>query len=166
MTIFNSIGYTLTELFRKPDNDNKLINKPVPPFIHQRMFLKRVEKKKLLVFITRLRTGCLVTFKKSCFFKKMSHLRCSIKKLFLLFSSEYCKILRRSILKSIWEWLLLKMCSWNWEKLKIIHKELKKQVYSTSISETSDFSYVNTNLVSHKVCVHIQYFFGMVRNKL
>ena len=41
------------------------------------------------------------------------------------------------------EWLLLKMCSWNWEKLKFIHevfeKNKTKQVKRTSISETSSW---------------------------
>ena len=34
------------------------------------------------------------------------------------------KSLRAPILKNICERLLLKMCSWNWEKTKIVHKEL------------------------------------------
>ena len=33
------------------------------------------------------------------------------------------KSLRAPILKNICERLLLKMCSWNWEKTKIVHKE-------------------------------------------
>ena len=33
------------------------------------------------------------------------------------------KFLRAPILKNIWELLLLKMCSLNWEKLNIVHKE-------------------------------------------
>ena len=40
------------------------------------------------------------------------------------------------------EQLLQEMCSWNWAKLKIIHKEfqlyIKKQTFSRSISETSE----------------------------
>ena len=47
MPIFSSIGYTLAELFRKPDIDDKFINKRVQLFIHQTMCLK-IEKKKLL----------------------------------------------------------------------------------------------------------------------
>ena len=34
------------------------------------------------------------------------------------------KFLRAPILKNIWEWMLLKMCSWNWETLKFIVKSL------------------------------------------
>ena len=33
------------------------------------------------------------------------------------------KFLRTPILKNMRKRLLLKMCSWNWEKLKFIHKE-------------------------------------------
>ena len=33
------------------------------------------------------------------------------------------KFLRAPILKSICEWLFLKMCLWNWEELKFIYKE-------------------------------------------
>ena len=42
-----------------------------------------------------------------------------------LFNSEYCEIkyLRVPTLKKICERLLLKMCSWNCEKIKIAHKE-------------------------------------------
>ena len=39
--------------------------------------------------------------------------------LFLI--QNIAKYLRPPILKSICERLLLKICSWNWEKLKIIH---------------------------------------------
>ena len=49
MPTFSFIGYTLAELFEKPDNqDSKFINKQVQLVIHQMMCLKRVEKKKLL----------------------------------------------------------------------------------------------------------------------
>ena len=51
------------------------------------------------------------------------------------------KFLTAPILKNICELLLLKMCSWNHEKLKFIHSSFnftfKKQVFSTSISEKS-----------------------------
>ena len=42
-----------------------------------------------------------------------------------LFNSEYCEIFKSSyfILKNICVPMLLKICSWNWEKLKFIHKE-------------------------------------------
>ena len=52
------------------------------------------------------------------------------------------KFLRAPTWKNICVWLLLKMCSWNWEKLKFIRSfnfTLKNQYqYSTSISETSE----------------------------
>ena len=38
------------------------------------------------------------------------------------FILSIAKFLRAPILKNICERLLLKMCSWNWEKLKFIHK--------------------------------------------
>ena len=38
MPIFSFIGYALTELFRKPDNDMKFINKQVRLCMHQTMF--------------------------------------------------------------------------------------------------------------------------------
>ena len=46
-------------------------------------------------------------------------------------------------MKNICERLLLKICSWNREKLKIVHKEFspyikKTQIFSTSISETNE----------------------------
>ena len=51
--------------------------------------------------------------------------------LFLILS--IAEFLREPILKNICERLLLKMCSWNWEKLKFIYKEfqfyIKKQVF-------------------------------------
>ena len=82
------------------------------------------------------------------------------------------KFLRAPILKSICERLLLKMFSWNWEKLKFLHKVLFlnltiKKVFSTSISkQVSMFVFISW-LVSLEVCFYIQqYFFGVVRNKL
>ena len=64
MPIFSFIGYTLTELFRKPEIDHKFINKRVRLFIHQTMSLKSGEKKKILGRLGRLQNGCLITFKK------------------------------------------------------------------------------------------------------
>ena len=48
MPIFSFIGYTLTELFRKPDNLRQIYKQTSLTFIHQTMYLKRVEKKKIL----------------------------------------------------------------------------------------------------------------------
>ena len=74
-----------------------------------------------------------------------------------LFYSEYCKTFKSTILKNICEWLLLKMCSWNWEKLEIIHKDFQKRV--------NMFVFISW-LVSYEVCIHTQNFFGVVKNKL
>ena len=60
------------------------------------------------------------------------------------------------------------MYSWNWEKLEIIHKEfyyIKKAGFSTSISETNENVVSISWLVSYEVCLHIHYFFGVVRIK-
>ena len=84
MSIFSLIGYTLAELFRKPDNWRQMINKRVRLFIHQTMCLKRVGKKKLLG------RHKVAKWLFNYFLKKhrSSHLRCSIKKLFLK-TSQY-----------------------------------------------------------------------------
>ena len=42
------IGYTLTELFRKPDNSRQIYKQTNSTFYTSNMCLKRVEKKKLL----------------------------------------------------------------------------------------------------------------------
>ena len=42
MPIFNFIGYNLTELFRKLDNDDKFINKRVRLFIRRTMCREKV----------------------------------------------------------------------------------------------------------------------------
>ena len=56
--------------------------------------------------------------------------------------------------------LFLKMCSWNWEKLKIVRNEfkldIKKQDFSTSISETGEHVFISW-LVSFGICIRIQY---------
>ena len=57
MSIFSFIGYTQTELFRKPDNWRQIYKQAIRLFVHQTMGLKRVEKKKIL------RNDCLTTFK-------------------------------------------------------------------------------------------------------
>ena len=58
-------------------------------------------------------------------------------------------------MKSICDRLLLKMCSWNWEKLIFFNINIGNKLM-IGISW----------LVSHEVCIHGQYFFGVVRNKL
>ena len=77
--------------------------------------------------------------------------------LFLILS--IAKFLRAPILKNICEPLLLKMCSWNWEKLFIrsFNFTLKNGFFHDNMIGISW-------LVSHKVGSDIQYFFGVVRN--
>ena len=82
-----------------------------------------------------------------------------------LFSSEYCEIFKDTYFE---EHLLLKMCSWNWEKLKNTHKELQLYInrffqrqYQKLVKMFVSVSW----LASHEVCIHIQWFFGVVRNK-
>ena len=76
-------------------------------------------------------------------------------------SVKFAKTLRTPTLKNICERLLLKIFSWNWEKLKFIHKGfwfyIKKQVFSTPILETNEnvcfyfMVYFPWNLYSHTI---------------
>ena len=107
--------------------DDKFINKFIKFLSIKRYYCKKCWEEKII------RTSYLITFKKY----RSSQRRYFIKKLFLrnsqysleniyvgfLFHSESCEIFRSTILKNIFEWLLLNMCSWNWEKLKIVAKE-------------------------------------------
>ena len=81
------------------------------------------------------------------------------------------KFLRALILKNIWLRQLLKMCSWNWEKLKFIRSfnfTLKKSllIFNINIRNKSKYLVFTSWLISQEVCIHIQYFFGVARNKL
>ena len=125
-----------------------------------------------------MRNGCLITFKKvqkqplEVLYKK------AVLKNFRIFTGRtekhlcwslaliqnIVKFLRASILKNICERLLLKMCSWNWEKLKIIHMEFKFFLHQYH-KKVKMFVFISW-LVSHEVCIHIQCFFVVVRNKL
>ena len=66
------------------------------------------------------------------------------------------------------------MCSWNCKKLQIVDKEFwlyikRKQDFSRSVSETSQTACLfifNSWLVSFGVCIYMQYFFDVLRNKL
>ena len=49
-----------------------------------------------------------------------------------LFKSEYCEIFKSTYFEQHLRTLLLKMCSWNWEKMKIVHKEYKVNIKETS----------------------------------
>ena len=48
MPIFSFIGYTLTELFGRPDNWRQIYKQKTLTYIYQTICLKRAEKKKLL----------------------------------------------------------------------------------------------------------------------
>ena len=48
MPILSFIGYTLTELFRKPNNGRQIYKQTSSTFYTSSMCLKRVEKKKIL----------------------------------------------------------------------------------------------------------------------
>ena len=83
------------------------------------------------------------------------------------FDAEYCEIL--TILKNICGRLLLKMCSWNWEKIKFIHKELlhyyiKNRFFQHQYQKQVNMFVFTSWLVSHEVCIYMQYFFGVVKN--
>ena len=63
------------------------------------------------------------------------------------------------------------MCSWNWEKLKFIRSfnfTLKKSllIFNINIRNKSKYLVFTSWLISQEVCIHIQYFFGVARNKL
>ena len=133
-------------------------------------------KKKLYSWnpsILRRESINMLTSKKNTFFKKELLVAASYKKtlaLKSLFSSEYCQILRAPTLENICARLLLKMCSWNWEKLKFIKSfnfTLRNQYqYSTSVSETSE----NVSfyfMIGFPWRLYLQrYYFGVARNKL
>ena len=79
MPIFSFIGYTLTELFRKPDNWRQIYKQTRSTFYTSNDVSKTCwDEKKILGRHNKLRNGCLITFKKY----RSSRLRCSIEKLF------------------------------------------------------------------------------------
>ena len=123
MSIFSFIGYTQTELFRKPDNWRQIYKQTIRLFVHQTMGLKRVEKKKycemtvwlLLKLIQKQPPEAFCT--KPVLSKTLQYLQ-DKQVLKSLFYSGYCDIFKSPILKNICEQLLLKMCSLNWKKRK------------------------------------------------
>ena len=66
------------------------------------------------------------------------------------------KFLRAPILKNICEQLLLKMCSWNWETLKLIIR---------SFNFRNKFMIGISWLVFHEAYIDIQYFFKQKKIK-
>ena len=101
-----ALGYTLTELLKKPDNWRQIYKQTCSTFYTSNTCLKRVEKKKLLGRHNKeiyLRNGCLITFKKMekqptlVFYRKavVKNLAIFTEKHLcwgLLFNSEYCEI--------------------------------------------------------------------------
>ena len=134
MPIFSFIKYTLTKLFIKPDNWQRIYKQTSSTFYTSNdVSLKGVEKN--LLSFTPLRNKYLTTFFRK---NRSSYQKSFIKKLFLkiiehshqhlcfnlLLILNIVNILRAAVLKDIWERLLLKMRSWNWEKLKNFDKKL------------------------------------------
>ena len=71
--------------------------------------------------------------------------------LFLILS--IAKFLSKPILKNIYKRLLLKICSWNWEKLKFIHKDVWFYIKKTgflNINIRNKFMTGISWLVSHE----------------
>ena len=116
MPIFSFVGYTLTELFRKPDNWRQ-IYKQTSSTLYTSNNMSRW--KKYLYVIARLRNSCLFTFLKKKEKKgrsshmrcRSSHRRCSVcfflpasflKKRFQhkSFPVKFAKLLRTPILKT------------------------------------------------------------------
>ena len=69
------------------------------------------------------------------------------------------KFFRALILKNICKWLFLKMCLQK-SFIKRINFTLKKPIFSTSIS-----NFISWLVSQECVFIHIQYFFGRVRNR-
>ena len=72
-------------------------------------------------------------------------------------------------MKNICVRLLLKMCSWNWGKLKYIRSlnfTFKNRFFQHQYQKQVKTFVFTLWLVSHEVCIHVPYYFRMVRNKL
>ena len=112
MPVFRLIWYTLTELFRKPDHPWKIYKQTSSIFYLSNNVSKTCWEEKgckiaVQLLFQKYRSSHLRCFKtvvlKACYFEF---------RVFHLFKGSYFE-----------EHLLLKMYSWNWEKLEIIHKE-------------------------------------------
>ena len=107
--------------------------------------------------------------KKPPFLKKELLMAASYRKTFRFLVLNIVRFVRAPTLENICVWLLLKMCSWNWEKIKFIRSfnfTLKNQYqYSTSISETSE-NVCFYFMIGFPWSLYLQqYFFGVARNK-
>ena len=72
-------------------------------------------------------------------------------------------------MKNICLRLLLKMCSWNWGKLKYIRSlnfTFKNRLFQHQYQKQVKMFVFTVWLVSHEVRIHISYYFSVVRNKL
>ena len=139
MPIFRFIGYILMDLFRKPDNWQEIYKPKSSFFYASNIYLKRVQKKKLLgrhnkdISLNTLAKWLFNHFLKmqkqppEVFYKKAVVKNLAIIKekhlcLSLFSIQNIAKFLRPLILKSICKRPLLKMPSWNSEKLEIVRK--------------------------------------------
>ena len=81
-----------------------------------------------------------------------------------LFNSEYCKMFKSTYFEEhLQTTAALKICSWNWEKLRFIHN-IRNFNFTLKNRFLKMIIFISL-LVSHKVCIHI-YFFREVRSKL
>ena len=81
MPSFSFIGYTLPELFRKPDNWRQIINKRVRLFIHQTMFREeKIISTSYKIAKLLLNSTFLKKYRSSHQKCRSSHQRCSVGK--------------------------------------------------------------------------------------
>ena len=136
MPVFSFTGYTLTELFRKPDNWRQIYKQTSSAFYTSNMCLKRIEKKKLLgrhnkeislnTFLKKMQKQPPEVFYKKTVVKKLAIIteKCLCWSSFLI--QNISKSLRAAILKNIcgcfWKYVH-ETIWWNWEKIKLVHKE-------------------------------------------
>ena len=137
MPVFSFIGYTLTELFRKPDNWRQIIKKRVRLFIHQTMC--REEKKintswqgceiaVLLLFLKKYRGS-----HQRC---RSSHRKCSVKKVVLKIRKLYRKT-------PVLESFFMKLQTFS---KQIFKKETLTQALSSEVCETFKKTYFKEHL--------------------
>ena len=141
MPSFSFIGYTLTELFRKPDNSRQIHKQTSSTFYTSNQLC--VDKKKNYV-ITRLRNSnrCLITFFKKKYRSsqrkyRRSHRRSSVKKSVLKnFANFTGKHLR-------WRIFLIMLQAFT---LQAFYKETPTQVLSCEVWETFKNTYFEEHL--------------------
>ena len=169
--------FNLRELFKKPDNWGQIYKQTSSAFHTSNDVSKTCREEKVinvimavsLIFNKIEKQPSKVFYIKKLFFKNLRNIHRANRKtrvLEPLFNSEYCETFRSTYFE---EHLLLKICS-KWEKFKIIHKEfhfsLKKRFFQHQYQKRVKMFVFISSLVSYKVCIHMQYLFGVVRNKL